>query len=102
VSTQPGEGSVGLELARLRELAPALRRRVLRAAASQLGCALTFEQTDRLMAMCDPDGPRRQQLSAEVRVERSARELRLVREKPSEHSGTPRKTPSQIKSAAEF
>jgi len=87
VSTQPGEGSVGLELARLRELAPALRRRVVRAAASQLGCALTFEQTDRLMAMCDPDGTRRQQLSAEVRAERSARELRLVREEAHRKAG---------------
>lgn len=80
VSTQPGEGSVGLELARLRALAPALRRRVLRAAASQVGCVLNFEQTERLMAMCDPNGPRRQQLTAEVQAERSARELRVARE----------------------
>ncbi len=80
VSTQPGEGSVGLELARLRALASAMRRRVLRAAALQLGCPLNFEQTERLMAMCEPEGSRRQQLTAEVRAERSARELRLVRE----------------------
>lgn len=79
VSTHPGQGGVGLELARLRALAPALRRRVLRAASSQLECPLNFEQTEHLMAMCDPDGPRRQQLTAEVRAERSARELRLVR-----------------------
>jgi tRNA(Ile)-lysidine synthase len=82
VSTQPGEGSVGQELSRLRGLAPALRRRVLRAAALQLECALNFEQTERLMAMCEPEGARRQQLTAEVRAERSARELRLVREMP--------------------
>jgi len=79
VSTQPGDCSVGVELVRLRALAPALRRRVLRAASSQLGCVLNFEQTERMMAMCDPDGARRQQLTAEVRAERSARELRLVR-----------------------
>ena len=80
VSTHPDEGSVGMELERLRELAPALRRRVLRAAAQQLGSDLTFEQTDRLMSLCDPAAPRRQQLTAEVRAERSARELRLLRE----------------------
>jgi tRNA(Ile)-lysidine synthase len=79
-STQPGEGSVGMELARLRTLAPALRRRVLRAAALELGCALNFEQTERLMALCEPEGARRQQLTANVRAERSARELRLLRE----------------------
>lgn len=80
VSTHPDEGSVGLELARLRSLAPALRRRVLRAAALQLGCPLNFDQTERLMAMCEPDGARRQQLTAEAHAERSARELRLVRD----------------------
>lgn len=83
VSTHPDEGSVALELLRLRAFPPALRRRVLRATALQLGCALNFEQTERLMAMCEPDGPRRQQLTAEVRAERSARELRLVREMPA-------------------
>ena len=73
---------VGMELERLRALAPALRRRVLRAAAEQLGCGLNFEQTERLMAMCGADrsGSRRQQLTAELRAERSARELRLIRE----------------------
>ena len=84
VSTQPGEGSVGLELARLQMLAPALRRRILRAAARQLNCSLNFDQTERLMALCEPQGPRRQQLTEEVRAERSARELRLVREGPRE------------------
>lgn len=84
VSTRLGEGSVGLELARLRALAPAVRRRVLRAAAHQLDCTLNFDQTERLMAMCDPDATRRQQLTAEVRAERSARELRLLRETPSD------------------
>ncbi|MGA8530165.1 MAG: tRNA lysidine(34) synthetase TilS [Acidobacteriaceae bacterium] len=80
VSTRPDEGSVGIEVERLRELAPAVRRRVLRAAAQQLSCELNFEQTDRLMAMCDPAAPRRQQLTADVRAERTARELRLIRE----------------------
>lgn len=101
VSTHPEEGSVGMEPERLRALAPAMRRRVLRAAAKQLGCGLNFEQTERLMAMCggglraaETGGPaerrssgdgaareaRRQQLTAELRAERSARELRLILE----------------------
>ena len=80
VSTHPEEGSVGMELERLRALAPALRRRMLRAAAKQLGCSLNFEQTERLMAMCQPDGAKKQQLAADLRAERSVRELRLIRE----------------------
>ena len=84
MSTHPDEGSVGMELERLRGMAPALRRRVLRAAAEQLRCGLSFEQTERLMAMCGADSntgaPRKQQLTAELRAERTARELRLVRE----------------------
>jgi len=80
VSTHPDEGSVGIELERLRELAPAVRRRVLRAAAQQLGCELNFEQTDRLLHLSDPAAPRRQQLSADLVAERTARELRLARD----------------------
>ena len=80
VSTHPNAGSVGMELERLRVLAPALRRRVLRAAARQLDCVLNFEQTERLMALCEPEGTRRQQLTADLRAERTPRELRLVRE----------------------
>jgi tRNA(Ile)-lysidine synthase len=79
VPTHPDEGSVGIELERLRALAPAVRRRVLRAAAEQLRCGLNFEQTEVVTAMCAPEAARRQQLTAELRVERSARELRLVR-----------------------
>lgn len=83
VSTHPDEGSVGIELERLRTLAPALRRRVLRAASEQLGCVLNFEQTERLTAMCEPDAAKKQQLAAELRAERTPRELRLMREAAS-------------------
>ena len=91
VSTHPDEGSVGMELERLRGLAPALRRRVLRAAAAQLGCALNFEQTERLMAMCaasaNAAGGKKQELTAQLRAERTARELRLVRGAASADKG---------------
>ncbi len=94
VSTHPGEGSVGMEVERLRGLAPAMRRRVLRAAAEQLGCALNFEQTERLMAMCEPEAAKKQELTAELRAERTARELRLVRE--------PAKAPHAVSESVEI
>jgi tRNA(Ile)-lysidine synthase len=80
VSTHPGEGSAGMELERLRALPPAVRRRVLRTGAKELGLSLNFEQTERLMTMCKPEGTRRQQLAEDLRAEKTARELRLVRE----------------------
>ena len=83
VSTHPEEGSAGIELERLRALAPAVRRRVLRAAAKRLGCALNFQQTERLMAMCEPEAAKKQELAAGLWAEKSARELRLVRRGPS-------------------
>ena len=54
VATAPGESqsSVSIELERLRALDPALRRRVLRAAARQLGARLSFDETSRLLALC--------------------------------------------------
>lgn len=83
VSTNPDEGSLGIEVERLRALAPAVRRRVLRAAASQMGGVLNFEQTERLMELCEPALPsgkaRREALTAGLTAERTPRELRLVR-----------------------
>lgn len=77
-STDPGEASLAMEIERLPP-SPALRRRILRAAARQLGVALNFEQTQRLLAMCAPNGARRQTLTEKLSAERSPRELRLVR-----------------------
>jgi tRNA(Ile)-lysidine synthase len=77
-STDPNESSVAFEIERLPQ-SPAVRRRILRAAARQLGAALNFEQTERLLAMCGPNPTRRQTLTAELHAERSPRELRLVR-----------------------
>ncbi len=96
VSTHPDESSLGIELERLRELAPALRRRVLRAAAQELGSELNFEQTDRLMNLCDPTAARRQELTAELRAERTARELRLVREGPQARQGSRAAEPVEL------
>ena len=89
VSTAPGQSAVSIELDRLRTLDPALRRRVLRAAARQLGARLTFDETSRLLALCgfraDPTVAARTgaslHLSNRLRADRSPRELRLFLEK---------------------
>jgi len=77
-STDPGEASLALEIERLPGSA-AVRRRILRAMARQLGVSLNFEQTERLLAMCGPHPARRQRLTATLLAERSPRELRLVK-----------------------
>ncbi|WP_158943124.1 tRNA lysidine(34) synthetase TilS [Granulicella sp. S190] len=87
VSTTPGQSAVSIELDRLRALDPALRRRVLRAAARQLGARLTFDETARLLALCgfrhDPTVAARTgsilHLPSGLRADRSPRELRLYR-----------------------
>jgi tRNA(Ile)-lysidine synthase len=88
-STAPGEQTLAIELDRLRPLNPALRRRVVRAAARQLGCRLNFDETARLLTLAgfppggvaDPTVPARPggklQLAQGLVAERSARELRL-------------------------
>jgi len=95
VSTAPGESgasSVSIEIDRLRALAPALRRRVVRAAARQLGARLSFDETARLLALAGllpdsnpvdrPVAGSSLHLPSQLRAERSARELRLFREAP--------------------
>ncbi len=94
VATTPGEASVAIELDRLSALDPALRRRVLRAAARQLGARLSFDDTARLLALAgfgtDPTVAARTgsslQLAGKLRAERTARELRLERSEPPEKS----------------
>jgi tRNA(Ile)-lysidine synthase len=91
VSTAPSEACVAVDLARLRALDPALRRRVIRAAARQLGARLNFAETARLLALAgfqeDPTAAPRPgttlHLPGQLRAERSARELRLYREADS-------------------
>jgi tRNA(Ile)-lysidine synthase len=88
VSTSPGTNSVSIELERLRTLDSALRRRVLRAAARQLGFRLSFDDTTRLLALAGfatlPTVASRTgasvQFAGGLLAERSVRELRLLRE----------------------
>jgi tRNA(Ile)-lysidine synthase len=90
VSTAPGksQSAVSIELDRLRPLDPALRRRVLRAAARQLGARLSFDETARLLALCGFSPSQTVaartgatlHLSNQLRAQRSPRELRLFRQ----------------------
>jgi tRNA(Ile)-lysidine synthase len=86
--TTPTNASISIDLDRLRALDPALRRRVLRAAARQLGARLSFDETSRLLSLCgfrpDPTVAARTgaslHLSNHLHADRSAREVRLFRE----------------------
>jgi tRNA(Ile)-lysidine synthase len=88
VSTAVGEQALAIEIDRLRGLDPALRRRVVRAAARQLGSRLSFEETARLLALAGfgvhPTVTARNgatlELTQGLRAERSLRELRLFRQ----------------------
>ncbi|MCU1321705.1 MAG: tRNA(Ile)-lysidine synthetase [Acidobacteriaceae bacterium] len=89
VSTSPGgsNSAIAIELERLRPLDQALRRRILRAAARQLGARLNFDETARLLALCgfltiatvSAKPGATLQLSNQLLAERSPRELRLSR-----------------------
>ena len=102
VSTAPGQPkSVAIEIDRLRSLDPALRRRVVRAAARTLGVSLNFDETARLLTLAGllPKPNSRDSsvarsgsslhLAGQLGAQRSPRELRLFRE-------TPQKTPKSI------
>jgi tRNA(Ile)-lysidine synthase len=86
-STAPGEAAVAIELDRLRTMDAALRRRVLRAAARQIGARLSFDETGRVLALAgfqqDATVPNKPgsilKLANGFIAERSAREIRLFR-----------------------
>ena len=80
-STLPGERSLAMEVERLRSFPVAVARRLLRATAQRLGERLNFAQTEAALALLEGSVgsvPRRAQLTARLRAERSPRELRFV------------------------
>jgi tRNA(Ile)-lysidine synthase len=96
VSTAVGEQSCAVEIARLAAMPSALRRRVVRAIARSIGARLNAEETAKLLALAGlaPVGSSvggvrggeitgrigsKLELRSGLRVERSARELRLWR-----------------------
>jgi tRNA(Ile)-lysidine synthase len=88
-SNLPSTRSLAIELERLRPLDPALRRRVIRAAARQLGARLSFDETARILTLAgfppsgipDPTVPAKAgailKLSQNLAAQRTLRELRL-------------------------
>src|ERR1700679_2753791 len=97
VSTTVGEVGYAMEIARLREMPPALRRRVVRAAArrvfadagAELSYVLSSEETAKVLALAGFGGMggtvtgrigSRLELHGGLRVERSARGSRLWRQ----------------------
>jgi tRNA(Ile)-lysidine synthase len=86
VSTVSGNSGCAIEVERLRAMAPAARRRVVREAARSLGCSLSAEETCKLLALAGlaqvqpPIAARagaRLELGRGLRAERTARELQL-------------------------
>jgi tRNA(Ile)-lysidine synthase len=88
VATAPGSMTVSIEIDRLRSFDPALRRRVIRAAARQLGFRLSFDETTRLLALAGfatlPTVAARSgasvHLAQGMRAQRTAREIQLSRD----------------------
>jgi tRNA(Ile)-lysidine synthase len=89
VATAAGAESAAIEIERLRALDPALRRRVVRGAARSLGVRLGFDDTARLLALAGFGADvtvaaktgAKLQLTGRLWAERSARELRLHRDR---------------------
>ena len=86
VGTVTGNSGCAIEIERLRTMAPALRRRVLRAATRSLGRRISAEETAKLLALAGlgqvhpPVAGRpglRLELAGGLRAERTAREIQL-------------------------
>jgi tRNA(Ile)-lysidine synthase len=89
-SPLPTTIALAIELDRLRPLDPALRRRIVRAAARQLGARLSFDETVRILTLAgfppsgiaDPTVPAKPgstlKLSQNLTAQRTLRELRLA------------------------
>ncbi|HTV07575.1 MAG TPA: tRNA lysidine(34) synthetase TilS [Candidatus Aquilonibacter sp.] len=87
VGTVTGNSSCAVEVERLRALAPALRRRVLRTAARSLGCRISADETAKLLALAGfaahvhpavgSKPGTRLELGGGLRAERTAREIQL-------------------------
>jgi tRNA(Ile)-lysidine synthase len=72
-------GGLSIDVTRLARLAPALQRRLLRLAAKEMGAAIDFPATETLRSLVLAGrAGQRLELSQGLRVERTARELRLA------------------------
>ena len=79
-STHPDDRTIAFELERLRSLDAAVRRRVLRWAASEIGLMLDFDQTARLLELSTPSSElKRIDFTPAFSAQKTARELQLQR-----------------------
>ena len=80
-STHPEQETVAIEALRLKQLHPAVARRVLRAAARRLGARLSFEHTEQLLALAGAETRTKSKfdLPGGITVERSLREIRMTK-----------------------
>lgn len=108
VGTVTGNSSCALEIERLRAMPPALRKRVLRAAARSVGCSLSAEETAKLLALAGlaPGHPpipartgARLELGRGLRAERTARELQLRVEAAALVASAPGRKPDEESTA---
>ena len=89
-STHPDDRAIAFELERLRTLDPAMRRRILRWAASEIELTLDFDQTTRLMQLCAPSSDlRRVDLAPNIYAQRTVRELQMQRFSPLQPAPEP-------------
>ncbi len=107
--TLAGNASLSIEIERLRPLLPAVRRRVLRAAAGRLGVSLDFESTERLLSLCgfvSGEKPVRPGLKLQfdkgLLAERTPRELKISRADSSLEEGLRVAGKSQSPGLAEY
>jgi tRNA(Ile)-lysidine synthase len=83
VRTLTGNCTCAVEIERLRPMAPALQRRLMRAAARSIGCRISAEETAKLLALAGLSGAvgmragARLELGRGLRAERTAREVQL-------------------------
>lgn len=101
--TALGCQSISIEVERMRPLHPALRRRVLRAAAAKLGLSLDFDCTERLLALAgfgesapEDSISHKSRLASKngLRAERTPREIRLFAESAESAPSGERLAPS--------
>jgi tRNA(Ile)-lysidine synthase len=80
-STHPEQETVAIEALRLKQMHPAVARRVLRAAARRLGARLSFEHTEQLLALAGAETRTKSKfdLPGGITVERSLREIRMTK-----------------------
>jgi tRNA(Ile)-lysidine synthase len=95
-----GAPSLAIDVTRLTPLAPALQRRLLRRATSQLGAALDFEATESLrFLVLTGRASQKLEFADGLHAERTPRELRLSREPAAKPASSLSEPPPEYRGA---